>query len=1036
MKIYQRMLYVGLGGTGLKIGMQLEQRLRAELCGADGEALTRRAEFSHLQPYELPAFLQFVYADYDEGAMQEAMRASERLTKSPGAARNTSVYISNMTPPANSYARVAESLRTNAPDAVREWLPAKDNEPQVAPLSIGAGQFPTVGRAALFEAFRAARGISAIEEPLQTAVSRLARSRGDLQALLGYTPRDGCDVFVGFSVAGGTGAGIFYDFLRIVSASVQKNLGDASATSDVRIYPLVVLPSAFDAGQGGGRAADLNGGPALRELFGMINNANTGKENPPIAYPGEQTLSIGTHVPAQTAFLFRRPQAITIEDLHRSMVAFIISLVGTELKQETGTRESSFASWFVNQSHIRGEVAPDGIGRRPASTALAAQLTIPLAEISEILSRRLVAEATRQLNEAPKNENNRDLVEQFVAASGLMPLQQRQFDDALPGVVAEEKGAKEIVAELSRIRQAAGGSALQLRRDLNTRVATLANGFNWGLGIRDTAAKFDLFRVGRVALGDQRLGEIISQEGFVGVLSRRATPFNSPDGTSFKSEPPQPPPLANTVLGMRKVKWSDVTPSAALTDLTAWYVWRTKAAWNEAWSANSDTWRPKVRQLQTKVRGVVGAFTTHAANEQNDFQSSCQNLYQPRTGVVYFLPPDRNASNDLSGFYQGSVLPKLRDRLSLPEGADAGQVLNRIMGQRWNEAYDATTTGGEGAALQYVLDVVDEAVYEVLDREDENPILPRLKTLLAAVAAERDDTGFPPGLAERFKTALASLLPAGFAPGGTTPLSTQVFYPADGQNPVVEDFLKRTLFADKAEPEFHQLADANFLGIVLTRSELAATDVEEFRRLMQVWGDALDNPRAGDKLAWRQRLGYDARWIALSLDDRTRITLSFLNALWDGSVEVLAGTPESPERIKISQHNAPGAPPIELELKPWGKLSRWSSLLRAYERYTLSDDKTAEDRAAQLIARDVPTGITDDPGMPAPLYTTLIELIPEQQALARQAFDQIAEAARGQAMQVLEFWMETIPEALAHEFTGGGGPMGRNHVELYARTRS
>ena len=331
MKIYQRMLYVGLGGTGLQIGMQLEQRLRAELCGSDGTALSSRPEFAQLQAFELPPFAQFVYADYDESARQEAMRASERLTRSAVAARNTAVFINNMTPPANSYASVADALRTGASDAVRTWLPPEANEPKVAPLSIGAGQFPTVGRAALFETFRAAGGMSPLQEPLSTATGRLARARGDLQAHLGYLPREGCDIFVGFSVAGGTGAGIFYDFMRIIAAAVQKDLGDASGQIDVNVYPLVVMPSAFEPGQGGGRAADLNGATALRELFMMINNTNSGNPNPPVTYPGDQTLNIGSHTPVRTGFLFRRPKAITMDDLFRSIVAFIVSLIGTEL---------------------------------------------------------------------------------------------------------------------------------------------------------------------------------------------------------------------------------------------------------------------------------------------------------------------------------------------------------------------------------------------------------------------------------------------------------------------------------------------------------------------------------------------------------------------------------------------------------------------------------------------------------------------------------------------------------------------------------
>ena len=39
MKIYQPMLFVGLGGTGGRIGAELERGLRRELCGPDGTNL-------------------------------------------------------------------------------------------------------------------------------------------------------------------------------------------------------------------------------------------------------------------------------------------------------------------------------------------------------------------------------------------------------------------------------------------------------------------------------------------------------------------------------------------------------------------------------------------------------------------------------------------------------------------------------------------------------------------------------------------------------------------------------------------------------------------------------------------------------------------------------------------------------------------------------------------------------------------------------------------------------------------------------------
>ena len=50
MKIYQPMLYVGLGGTGCQIGIELERRLREELCGPDGRKLSKSLRDTGIAP--------------------------------------------------------------------------------------------------------------------------------------------------------------------------------------------------------------------------------------------------------------------------------------------------------------------------------------------------------------------------------------------------------------------------------------------------------------------------------------------------------------------------------------------------------------------------------------------------------------------------------------------------------------------------------------------------------------------------------------------------------------------------------------------------------------------------------------------------------------------------------------------------------------------------------------------------------------------------------------------------------------------------
>ncbi|WP_322769968.1 tubulin-like doman-containing protein, partial [Frankia sp. Cr1] len=156
-------------------------------------------------------------------------------------------------------------LRTNARKFIRGWLPPPAGEPRVAPLVRGAGQLPTVGRAALFETFR--NGLEPAQQPIARAIGMIGNS-GDELSRLGGRFGQTCDVFVAFSVAGGTGAGIFYDYLYLIGEAFQRT--DYRA----QIYPLVLMPSAFEEGMGGGRRARLNAGRALLDLFRLVDDQN------------------------------------------------------------------------------------------------------------------------------------------------------------------------------------------------------------------------------------------------------------------------------------------------------------------------------------------------------------------------------------------------------------------------------------------------------------------------------------------------------------------------------------------------------------------------------------------------------------------------------------------------------------------------------------------------------------------------------------------------------------------------------------------
>ena len=71
MGVTHRVLYVGIGGTGVHIGKELETALRRDLCGPDGKALLRKGgAFNKLQPYQLPDYIQSLYFDFDDDAEQ------------------------------------------------------------------------------------------------------------------------------------------------------------------------------------------------------------------------------------------------------------------------------------------------------------------------------------------------------------------------------------------------------------------------------------------------------------------------------------------------------------------------------------------------------------------------------------------------------------------------------------------------------------------------------------------------------------------------------------------------------------------------------------------------------------------------------------------------------------------------------------------------------------------------------------------------------------------------------------------------------
>ena len=270
MKLNNRVLFVLIGGTGCRLGALTDRRIREEICGVDGTAFQRLRPGA--QRYELPACIQFVYIDINLGDLAKVREWSVPDPRHVSAADATAHHTGLVTSAA-AYPELADNLRLHAGPETESWLPPPIGEPYVTPLWRGAGQFPTIAQAVVYEIL--ATGPQAAVGRLKEAIDRLAspQAASDLHRMAGAAATgdaSAVDVFVGFSVAGGTGCGLFLAYLHLIAELFSRT------TLKPMIYPLVLLPSAFEEGLGGGRAADLNAARALLELFRLIDRQNRG----------------------------------------------------------------------------------------------------------------------------------------------------------------------------------------------------------------------------------------------------------------------------------------------------------------------------------------------------------------------------------------------------------------------------------------------------------------------------------------------------------------------------------------------------------------------------------------------------------------------------------------------------------------------------------------------------------------------------------------------------------------------------------------
>jgi hypothetical protein len=1047
-RIYQPMLFVGLGGTGCDVGAELERRLREAICGPDGNDFRRRSGRESMLAYQLPSCVQFVYADLNRA---ELARLPARVVPAPEhipAASLTARYLSDLIPPIDSYPDLARNLRLEAERETAAWLPpATRDEPHVSRLDRGAGQFPTVGRAALFGTFtpssnRARRDTRerAVRD-IREAIGRLATSGEDLHAL-GGSPPSGVDVFVAFSVAGGTGGGIFYDYLHLIADAVQRH-----SQLRVRIYPLVLMPSAFERGLGGGRAAELNAARALVDLFRLVDQQNCGDaeryldsgrdqrpidpEDVAVTYPGNERIDMRSGT-VQTGFLFPPPAGASREDMHRSIVSLVMSLVGTEMPENddwSGKRHESLIDSFVNRAAHRQVAAENGIGNRGVSTALVASLTMPADELAGIVAARLLRTAVGQFA-APIGgvKSSRADMEEFLIKAGAHPVLRRQgIDFAEPRPV---NGAHAVTAALNDRRDSMRVGLDSLRVQLGRNVPQLVQGFDPDGAVRDLLGGRDIFRIQRIVSGHPDFADETAWSGVNGLLRGRAAAPAVPAGQ--RAAPPATPELHDTVF--RRTQWNDAEPVAHRAKQDQWYEWRTHVGWAESWDKYSAQWRRPLDRVQRSLNALTSVLTEFADHDAEDFDRRSAELYRRRVGVSYLLPVGNDGGSGRMEQFYARVIARLIRRHAgegrlRPGSSEADLVQEMVGADGWHETYRISSEQAPELAVAYLRERLRAEVKAFLREPPpgEQPMLPRLADLLAAAAGHGTGPGIMPGDLDEFRDKLAGLVPANFNPQGSGPLKVLITYPADAPSEVIQRHLMRSINLP-AGPRItydYRNTPTESISVVLFRTGMGITEVPEVRDVLRRWAGALARPEPADLLRWRQRTGYDFGYLVTREEDRVEILHRILCALWNGRAAT-HGPQESPDRVDIEMG---GGVAMSLPLTPFGRASSWGSLLRAYELWALDDDDLHRLFCGQLM-RELPAGLDGRPGPPSLLYLVLRDLVEGQIELLDDMMSKQAADQRSRAAQMRGFWADTLPAALYQYFAGIDSPVASNLRDL------
>ena len=924
--IRQRFLYIGIGGSGLDIGRELSDALTKEICGLDGRRLVARSgSFAGFDRGQLPGFIQSLYLDFSSSALDEI----KTHLKGKNATAAT-----NIMPPHNSYIEACRYLKNNTVPGVDEWIPPETESVNVAPLKSGAGQYPNVGRVAMMAAMRSSGYAQTIGQQLGGAIDRLGQSLGQLTSYAGDVAHaNSVAVYIGFSLSGGTGCGIFYDVIHLLYNELVTKMPEVSCT----IMPIIIMPSLFDGTLSGvnKRNAQLNAAIALLDLSRLMDLFNS--PDPALAlerrvtYPWTSTDSASQykqidlnaqtgHTSVKVATLVGKGGGLERKDVYRSIASAIVSQVSTVAEYEQQTM--GFIDKLVNDNEIR-DPHHTLLGRKNIMPTVSASLTLPSERLTDLISRKILADGlSAQFAALPNRALTEEDAKVFLSGSGQADLVKPRTFEAevgltikLPPVAGQRKRAFD--QSKVKLNSAIASAKAQILKKIRSRIFEIKE-FKVYDGIKFTLG----------SLSDRTLPEAIQ-------IGRKSASMLSSPGTSA-------PPAKLSVKENRA--WSVIfnrRPNAG--DLQRWLDAQRKLftadiqnEWWTLWANSKSQWDSSVEE-GSKVFNLLDDVLKKLAEDAEDaLKREVVQLQQPSLGVVEFLPSDAGDMGQTVELMVREVKAKLRARLNLIVEDDASLVsalMRRDEQNYWNTALTVMErTSDKGRFVETLLDPVREEVQTQLAE-----ILPSLGDLLKRLA-EADAGSLPQDL-DQLRATLAALLPNGVIPNieGGKP-RVLVTYPGNRDLSVqtmIQNFVFQDRFsghADIAKDIFQWAAnpDGNSLTATINVVGQGLLDSAEVRELMSLWISANEQSAMTDRLHWRQRVGYRNLRDLTDNAGRRLILRHFLGALYDGHISIIAGDLNSPEVLRIRKESTDAY--MDVRLTSVHGASPWASLFTSFEK--------------------------------------------------------------------------------------------------------